>query len=234
MSFLAVLLSASAGVGVGYAAHRLAPPFPPLPGEVPAAAASESAAPSASAPASAEAPPTASEAAAPAPPPVKPAVCMKQLFAEGTFADEPPLDFVCEEANPMKGAARVKEAVVNAGAGRTSAGMKEWAVLGFYELAAYSVLRGRCCPAEPTIDVPASPDKCEPMADGLVKLAKAAKPGVSDDDAKTATKSYADAVKCVVRNKSTKSFGGHPSPSGGEGTIFQKTLDRARGVAPKE
>lgn len=228
LRFLAVLLSTGAGVGVGFAAHQFAPPFPTAEPVAPVASAPASAAVSATASASASAAPT-SSATPPEPPAEKPSVCMKGVFADKTFADEPALEFVCDEANPVKGAARLKEAIVNAGNGKTTAGMKEWAMLGFYELATYATLRGRCCPGEPTFDAPEPPEKCDAMKTVLASVAKASKPTASDDDSAAATKAFAESVKCHVRAKFTKSLGGYPAPTGGEGTAYEKFLARARG-----
>ena len=220
-------------MGVGFAAHQLAPPFPPMEQAAPAPSASASAETSASAATSADSAPTAS-AAVPAEPAEKPSLCMKRAFPDKTFTDEPALEFVCDEANAVKGASRLKEAVVNAGNGKTTPGMKEWAMLGFYELSTYAALRGRCCPAEPAFDVPDPPDKCEAMKAVLGSIAKAAKAGASDADATAATKAFTESVKCHVRAKMTKSLGGYPTPTGGEGTAFEKIYGRLRGVAPAE
>jgi hypothetical protein len=236
VSVLAVLLAAGAGVGIGFAAHMFAPPFPqPVTEPAPVASASESAAPEASAPtpAASESAPSAaaSSAAAPAEPP---GACMKALFAEGTFADEPPLAFVCEEPNAVKGAAKVKEAVVNAGTGKApSPGMKEWAVLGFYELAAYAVLRGRCCAGGDTFSAPDATG-CPSMNEALQKVASVSTKEASEDDAKAAQKGFVASVKCISQSKASKTFGGYPDLAGGEGSTFLKTLDRARGVPPKK
>ena len=235
MSVLAVLLAAGAGVGIGFAAHTFAPPFPePVTEAAPVASASAPTEPEASpaAPVASEsALPAASSAAAPAEPPAE---CMKTLFAADTFAGEAPLAFVCEESNAVKGAAKVKEAVVNAGTGKApSPGMKEWAVLGFYELAAYAVLRGRCCPGGETFSAPDSPG-CPSMNEALAKIASVSKKDSSDEDAKAAQKAFVGSVKCISQSKASKTFGGYPDLAGGEGSNFVKTLDRARGVPPKK
>lgn len=237
MSVLAVLVAAGAGVGVGFAAHTFAPPFPePVTEAAPVASASSSAEPapeaSAAAPAASEsAPPAATSAAAPVEPPT---TCMNALFAEKTFADEPPLAFVCEETNPVKGAAKVKESVVNAGTGKSpSPGMKEWAVLGFYELAAYAVLRSRCCPGGDTFTAPDATG-CPSMNEALGKIASVSKKDSSDEDVKVAQKAFVDSVKCITQSKASKTFGGYDDLSGGQGSVFSKTLDRARGVPPKK
>ncbi len=229
-----------AGVGIGFAAHKFAPPFPPLHPSATASAsateppsasasaaavASASVAPEASASASAGAVDSSAAAVASGPPPAE---CFKQLFPEKTFSDEPSLDFVCTEQSPIKGASRVKEVIVKSSKRSTSAAMKEWAGLGFYELAAFTAIQARCCPEPTTFNLPKSPDNCAPLEDALSKIAKASRQGASADEGKAATKAFSDSVQCIVGNKLAKAFGGYEPPTGPEVGIFEKTLERAR------
>lgn len=228
VKLLAVLVAAGAGAGAGFAAHTLAPPFPPLASE-PAPPAEASAPVSTAAAPSASAPPVASAAA---PPAVDPLVCMRGLFPDKTFpTDETPLQFVCAEPSPVKGGPRVRATLVEVSAKATSPGMKEWAVLGFYELAAFAVLRGKCCPAS-ALELPASPPDCESMQTSLESVAAAASAEATQEAVDKALDSYAKAVRCVVRNKMSKVFGEHASLGGGEATTFKKILARARGEQP--
>lgn len=249
----AVVVAACAGVGVGFAADAFVPAFPPPGGAssaevvsatalpVPSASSSfggaasgwaEVAKSGSAAPQSSISGPTSSvvKSADPvATAPANPTECMKKAFPGQTFQTEVSLDFVCEEANPMKGAGRVRERIVMASGGKTSAGMKEWAGFGFYELAAYATLRGRCCPSDPSFEVPASPDTCESMEGALKKLAMTARSSASDEDAKAAVDAFGEAVKCVSRNNLEKAFGGYPAPTGNEVAGFSKFNARARG-----
>lgn len=129
----------------------------------------------------------------------------------------------------MKGASRVRERIVVASGGKTSPGMKEWAGFGFYELAAYATLRGRCCPSDPSFEVPSAPDNCTSMEAALKKLAMNARPAASDADAKAAVDNFGEAVKCLSRNNLEKAFGGYPATTGNEVAGFSKFYARARG-----
>lgn len=62
-----------------------------------------------------------------------------------------PLAFVCEQADPHRGATELKSRIVKAGLGDVTEGMRFWAGLGWYEMAAFSVLRARCCPSRPPV-----------------------------------------------------------------------------------
>lgn len=157
------------------------------------------------------------------------------MFAEDSFDEEGvegALDFVCKEASPIRGAPKVREVLVREGRGKVTGGMKEWALLGFYELAAYAVLRDRCCSANaPPLDLPVSPGKCPPLTDSLGEVARASRPGSDAKAVSPAVDTFDEAVRCITRSKQTKLFGGYPRPSGGEGTALKKTMARARGDA---
>jgi hypothetical protein len=126
---------------------------------------------------------------------------MKRAFPDKTFTDEPALEFVCDEANAVEGRVAAEGGGRERRQRQTTPGMKEWAMLGFYELSTYAALRGRCCPGEPAFDVPDPPDKCEAMKAVLGSIAKAAKAGASDADATAATKAFTESVKCHVRRR---------------------------------
>ncbi len=189
------------------------------------ASSSASAAPSTSAASSASAPP----ASAP-PAPADVAACMRKLFPADTFQEgAASLTFVCEEPSPVRGAPRVREALVRDSDGKVTEGMKEWAILGFFELGAYAVLRGRCCPADVApLELPISPGKCPPLAESLGEVAAASQPGADDKALKRAIDHLDRDVRCILRSKQTKPFGSYPRLSGGEGTALSKTMKRGR------
>ncbi len=217
--------AAAPDVSLGVPAQPVPPSArPPEEASSPAPPAATPAAPSAPAAA-------ASAASTPGPAPEDSGGCFASLFSEDTFegGGGDSLAFVCDEPSPVKGAPRVREAVVRAGKGKVTGGMKEWAVLGFYELAGYAVLRGHCCAADVApLALPISPGSCPPLAESLQGVVAASRPGRSKADADQAVDTFDQAVRCITRSKQTKAFGGYPRPSGGEGTTLSKTLTRAR------
>jgi hypothetical protein len=163
-------------------------------------------------------------------------VCLRAMFAEGTFsAEAPELELVCKESDGVNVAKRVKELVVKAGKGGVNAGMKEWAVLGFHELAAVAALRGRCCPSAGGFDVPASPGTCEPLADALADIGAAARQGVPDAEIEAAASRFDKDARCIVKSEATGAFGGYKSIDGGQSSALLKLLHRAQApvAAPK-
>lgn len=85
-------------------------------------------------------------------PPEDPEVCVVRHLPSATFEGKKmPLGFICEEGDPHRGATELKSRIVKAGLGSVTPGMRFWAGLGWYEMAAYSVLRARCCKSKPAL-----------------------------------------------------------------------------------
>jgi hypothetical protein len=226
---LAIVVSLAGGVGLGFAAYRYEPLLLGAPVETaevaappepePAPSASLAPTPSASAPASASAAPPSEEAR----------TCLRSMFPEDSFSDAnvASVDFVCSETSGLKAAEGIKKALVNAGSAKASGGMKEWSVLGFYSLAAASVIRGRCCPNAPPLTMPASPKPCESIEEAMTSLGTIAQKRGKKTEAITALGGFEKSVRCILKTQSQKSFGDYPELKGGEATTFEKTLSRA-------
>jgi hypothetical protein len=153
------------------------------------------------------------------------------LFPPDSFDDKkrPDMAFVCTEPDPRQGAQKVHEVLVRAGMGRTvSDGMREWAVMGWYELAAFAALRGRCCPDLAPLELPPSPGTCPSLKDALDGIAKSARPGATDGAQKDAVAAFKKSLSCTIKSGKAKPFGAYPRPQGGEDTAFSKTLERTR------
>jgi hypothetical protein len=78
--------------------------------------------------------------------------CVVGLFAPRSFEKaKPDLSFVCTDPFPLRGVTRVQSQVALGrwGKGGMSEGMREWATLGWYQIAAYAVFRGHCCASAP-------------------------------------------------------------------------------------
>ncbi len=153
-------------------------------------------------------------------------LCIRAALPTDTFESGwVDLSFVCSEADVVKGARRVREAIVLGGSGRgVTNGMKEWSLLGFFELPTYALVRDRCCPKAGPPSVPASPAVCKPtMDDAVFGVMQAARRGeVPTDELAKVDK----AARCILRAKQATSFGQHPKPSGGEGTALRTIADR--------
>lgn len=137
---------------------------------------------------------------------------------DGTFTD---LSAVCSESEAVAGASRLHEMVVRAGMGRpVTGGMKEWSLLGYYELPTFALIRRTCCPSTKPLSIPSSPDTCPRSMESAITAIAEASP--RDEKALTSgLDAMEKAVRCAFRAKAQTRFGKHPKPSGGEGTALR-------------
>mgnify|MGYP002380765291 CR=1 FL=1 len=190
------------------------------------------AAPSAPAPIAASA--SAPAALAPVAPPAAEtlAVCVGSLFPADAFEVDARLDKVCTAIDPRQGATALRAEIARRGLVRneTTAAMRQWSNLGWFEMAAFAVAQHACCPGErATFELPASVGTCPELGPLLDELGKTA---TTAGDADLAVEKFRDAARCVERGhrlnadlKSPYSYTG--PPSGGAGTAFKKILERA-------
>ncbi len=248
----AIVLSASAGVGLGLALTlmkpglgRWLPDWPATPstaapsggavGASSTASLSASTTPSATPsssdsaiPAASTLEPSASASALQSPAsPAEEAACLREMFAADSFTRvEPGLAKICEDKSSAKIARRVKELVVNASGGRLTGGMKEWGMLGIFELAAIAAMRGHCCPDAETLVVPEVGGSCSKLGDSLMAITSASRPGASASDLTAAVARFDEDARCIIRAAQTKAFGDYGPLGGGEGTTLDETLGR--------
>jgi len=236
-----VLLAAAGGLFVargrllgahGNAAHAApappptaAPPASPsVAGPTTAAASAPTAAPLATAAPSAA--PAASSAAPAASPPADWNACVTSQFAPHAFPGAASIDqkLVCSETDPRRGATALRSRVVLASAdGRPTEAMLEWALLSWYEMAAFSVIRGRCCAAPPPLKLPPAIGSCQPLDKALDALGAAA---AGQGDLEAAFGGVRKAVLCTVLSKGDINYNYKGrAPEGAESTL-RKTLER--------
>ena len=120
---------------------------------------------------------------------------------------------------------KLKSEVVRAGGHGVSDGMKEWSQLGWYEVAAFAVMRTHCCPDAAALVVRQRKiGQCR-LEESLAWLANAID---DDDDMQQAVRAYTNAVRCITSKGYAESFGQYELPKGGELTIFDRILQRIR------
>ncbi len=148
------------------------------------------------------------------------------LFPADSFDSATDFSFVCAEADPAKGGAAVRTQLVRA-RHNVSLGMKEWALLGWYEMAAFSVIRSRCCASPPKLQVP-EVGTCAPIPEILDGVAAAAKATTdpADKALRHAVDAFTTAIHCIVRSGVAARYGRVGNPQGGEDTTFMHFLSR--------
>lgn len=175
---------------------------------------------------SSSAPVTASAAATATPvDPAGLAACVMSAFPDDTFnKGEPDFAFLCENTFPRRGVTFLQQQVVagRGGGGGVSPGMRMWADMGWYQVAAYGLLRGRCCATAPelvwTFDLPC------PMDEALAALQSAAR-GRDDAKLKTALEQFATNARCLSKVGLGVHFGQRGYPGPGVDT-FRKMRER--------
>ncbi|WP_437712688.1 hypothetical protein WMF45_44010 [Sorangium sp. So ce448] len=160
------------------------------------------------------------------------AACAMPLFpgksVDAAIAGQ--LSFACAETDPMKGVSALKSHLAQAaGPKGVSDATKEWAVLGWHDMATLATLRARCCHAPPPLQLPPTPEGCTPLDEALNELgaavASASAPG--DRAVAKAARRYMRAAQCVARVGAATRYGRKNKPNGGEASAFKKVLSRA-------
>jgi serine/threonine-protein kinase len=119
----------------------------------------------------------------------------------------------------------MKEAVIVASRGQVTEGMREWAVLSWYELAAFAIVRARCCASPAALVLPAPiGGACAPLDVALNDLAAKS---AAHEETEPALERFTSAIHCVVTSGSSAHFGYRSRPRGGEDLPLRKMLERA-------
>jgi hypothetical protein len=136
--------------------------------------------------------------------------------------------FVCEQTNPLKASGLMKSALVRHGKGLVTDAMRQWAGLGWYEMAAFAVLRAHCCPpGEPlaynfTLACPI--DEAVNELDAAVRTGK--RSAVDE-----AVKRYTKEARCLDQFGQSPNMG-RKGPPGAGISALRRLLDTALGEAP--
>ncbi|UQA58471.1 serine/threonine-protein kinase [Polyangium aurulentum] len=156
-----------------------------------------------------------------------PNACAMAQFAPDAF-DPSSREFgwMCAETDPRRGATRLKGQVVHAGLnGRVTEAMREWSVLQWYELAAFTVVRARCCPHPARLSLPTI-GSCGAIDQALEDIATAA---TSGGDVEPALGRYRAAVQCAIHSGTTTDLYAYEERLNDSGeAALRKILSRGR------
>jgi hypothetical protein len=194
-----------------------------------AAPAGDGAASSATAPARADEP---APAQTPAPAQAAdPTACVRSLLPPDAFVQDakPDLGFVCTQTNPRKGSSALKKRIVIGGNRRgTTNAMREWSMLGWYEMPAFVSIRAACCPnADPVKLVESTRTRCDTFASVLDDLGRAVLQD-APEPTEEALSRYTRTIYCAFAAGTAPAFGPAQGPTGGEDTTFRKLLARVK------
>lgn len=155
------------------------------------------------------------------------ASCVAAYLPKGAFAKSPDLSWLCQESDALKGSQKLRVAVVAAApkTGGPTEAMKIFARIGWYETAAYAVIRAGCCMEPGPLSPPEPGPGCESMADSLHELGREVVAGRSYEEP---LKRYTSAIHCELNLGRGPRFGRTTRPQPGEETAFR---DLAQAVA---
>jgi serine/threonine-protein kinase len=172
-------------------------------------------------------------AAPTAAPPVELGACVRELFPADTFSSDSKLEALCKEFDPRRGATTLRGEVARVGlvARTTTQGMREFAVLSWYDMAVFAIARDKCCPANELapLDLPPSLGSCPSLTDALETLGHAAR---DRKDLEAPLAKYREAVVCTVRGLSHNQSVASPytyagPPDGAADAALKKFIGRA-------
>ncbi|MBW2525001.1 MAG: hypothetical protein JRI23_12525 [Deltaproteobacteria bacterium] len=154
---------------------------------------------------------------------------MLPLFPEDTFAfTKPYFDFVCTETSARKGGNNLRIQVIRSGGGAkgVTLGMREWAELGWYEMACFGIARRLCCGDAEPLATPGASDGC-PLDAAVTKLAEAVVTG-DDTAVEAAVSRYDEAAHCLIQAGVGRAFGQSGMPSRRGKLVLLEVIKRAR------
>ena len=147
--------------------------------------------------------------------------CVSGYMPKGTFDKAPDMSWVCEEADPRTGAEKLRVAVINGGKGNVTDAMKIFARMGWYDMAAYSVVRAGCCENAKPLSLPEPSTGCTALADSLREIGSSV---VASRSYEEPLKAYTSAVHCELNAGKGVAFRHTTRPSGGEDSAFAELV----------
>ncbi|MEO8903062.1 MAG: hypothetical protein ABI488_13390 [Polyangiaceae bacterium] len=143
--------------------------------------------------------------------------CVAGYLPKGTFDKAPDMSWVCDESDPRNGAEKLRVSVVSGAKGNTTEAMKIFARIGWYDMAAYAVVRAGCCESAKPLSLPPPSPTCPPMAEALRDIASAVVASRAYDEP---LKTYTAAIHCEINAGKGGTLRHAARPAGGEDSAF--------------
>lgn len=145
--------------------------------------------------------------------------CVIGYLPKNTFASAPDFASVCDVTDPRAGADKLRVAIVGSApkAGGATEAMKMFARIGWYDMAAFAVVRAGCCPDAKPLELPQPTKTCPDMAATLREVGQEA---VANHPIEESLKKYTAAIHCEVNVGRGQTFRRNERPAGGEDTAF--------------
>ena len=151
------------------------------------------------------------------------AACVSAHLPKGAFKKSPDFKWLCKETDPREGAAKLRTAVVEgAGGAKVTDAMRIFSKLGWYEMAAFELVRNGCCSMEmEALKLPEPSAGCEAMAPVLTDLAKAVTAGQKVDEP---IKKTSEAFACEAKKNRASLYRRANAPAAHEETAFRELV----------
>lgn len=145
--------------------------------------------------------------------------CVMGYLPKNTFATAPDFSGVCELTDPRAGADKLRVAVVASApkTGGATDAQKAFAKMGWYDMAAFAVVRAGCCPDAKALELPEPSKGCDKMADTLQEVGKEV---VANHPPEEPLKKYTATIQCEIKLGRGQAFRKAERPAGGEDTAF--------------
>jgi hypothetical protein len=145
------------------------------------------------------------------------ATCVAGYLPKGAFSKAPDVDWLCSVTDPRIGGEKLHGAVVSGAAkGETTDAMKIFSRIGWYDMAAFAVVRAGCCADAKPIASPEARESCS-MDTALREVGDAV---VAARDVQEPLKKYTESIHCELNQGGAKGLRRSGRPEGGEDTAF--------------
>lgn len=145
--------------------------------------------------------------------------CVMGYLPKNTFKSAPDFSGFCDQADPRAGADKLRVAVVASGPknGVATDAMKIFSRIGWYDMAAFAVVRAGCCPDAKPLELPEPSKTCDNMAETLRNVGQEV---VANHPAEESLKKYTAAIHCELNAGHGQTFRKAERPAGGEDSAF--------------
>jgi serine/threonine protein kinase len=145
--------------------------------------------------------------------------CVMGYLPKDTFGSAPDFSGVCDQTDPRIGADKLRVAVVSSApkSGAPTEAQKIFARIGWYDMAAFAVVRAGCCPGAKPLELPAPSKGCDDMAEALRSVGQEVVANHSSDEP---LKKYTAAIHCELNANKGLQFRKRERPAGGEDSAF--------------
>lgn len=148
--------------------------------------------------------------------------CVAAYFPKDTFKKAPDVSWLCTEADPRTGGEKLRVAVVQGAAGGAPTEAQQlFAKLGWYEMAAFGMLRVSCCNEPKALSLPEPSGGCDSLVKAIDEVAKAVNAKQPTDDALAL---FAKSARCETEAKKASLFRRAAAPQPSEEAAFKELM----------